>query len=250
VYLASHVLLKQDVEPFQEIFNELSAEEATVYRELLRLRQYDSLVPKDAAAAREMLLDIVNRATARVQEKADLLGELAELNAPYAANHLSWDDTAEGERLRRYEVTCDRAWNRAFDLFMKIRRTGGELDLATIARLGRSVTFDHIDKTDRPAPTAASVVIPPAEAVEQPDPPIEAKSPSEKAPNEANSCAQVHSGGCRDGHKEARIDPPHGDHKPGGIGITGNQKLHPAIHRLQSGRPSTLMNLSSIFGAP
>ena len=51
VYLASHVLLQQDVEPFQEILHELSAEEAVVYRESLRLRQYDSLKPNNPAAA-------------------------------------------------------------------------------------------------------------------------------------------------------------------------------------------------------
>ena len=99
VYLASHVLLmKQDGEPFQEIINELSPEEAVVYRESLCLRQYDLLKPKDPAAAREVLVEIVNRAVERVRSKADVLDELAELNAPFTAGRLSWDDTAEGER--------------------------------------------------------------------------------------------------------------------------------------------------------
>ena len=247
VYLASHVLLDQNVEPFQEIFTELSPQEAVVYRDSLRQRQYDSLVPKDAAAARAVLLGIVNRAAKRVQAKADELDELAELNAPYTANRLSWDDTPEGERLRRYELTCDRAWNRAFDLFMKIRRTGGELDLATVARLGRSLPFDNIDRIDRPAPSAVNVVTLPAEPVKQPDLPIEAKMESEILPNEANSGDQAISIEPRDGHKEHRTDMPHLDRKPGGIGITAKPKSHPVLDRVLGGQNSNLMNLSSIF---
>jgi hypothetical protein len=194
------------------------------------------------------LLDIVNRATEHVQQRADELGELAELNAPFTADRLSWDDTAEGERLRRYEVTCERAWSRAFDLFMKIRRTGGELDLATIARLGRSVPYEHIETIDRPAPTVANVVTPPAEPVTQPNPPIEAESAIEKAPNEANSDVQAVSTARLNGHKEHRTDTPHLDHKPGGIGSAAKTKSHPVLERVLNGRESTLLNLTSIFG--
>jgi hypothetical protein len=248
VYLASHVLLNQNVEPFQEIFTELSPQEAEVYRNSLRLRQYDSLLPKDAAAARAELLDIVNRAAKSIQAKADELEELAELNAPYRANRLSWDDTPEGERLRRYELTCDRAWNRAFDLFMKIRQKGAELDLSTIATLCRSVPFANIDRIDRPAPTVTSVIAPAAEPVKQPDLPIEAKVESEIVPNEANSAAPAPSNECPDGHKEHRIDTPHFDRKPGGTGSSGKAKTHPVLDRALNGRKPTLMNLTSIFG--
>ena len=133
VYLASHVLLNQEGDPFQEILNELSADEAPVYASYLQQRRYDALAPKDAAAARQVLLDIVDRATERLREKAEVLRELAELDAAYAADRLSWDDTPEGERLRRYELTCKRTLLRMFELLLKIRRTGDELEIATIA---------------------------------------------------------------------------------------------------------------------
>ncbi len=247
VYLAGQVLLNQNVEPFQEIFTELSQEEAEVYRNSLRLRQYDTLVPKDAAAARAVLLDIVNRAATHVQAKAGELEELAELNAPYTADRLSWDDTPEGERLRRYELTCDRAWNRAFDLFMKIRQNGAELDLATIATLRHSVHVDNIDSIDLTVPTVADVAALSSEPLEQPDLPIEAKSESEKAPYEANSHVQAPSRERRDGHTEHRIDTPHLDRKPGGIGVAAKVKSHPVLDRVLGGQNSNLMNLSSIF---
>jgi hypothetical protein len=63
-----------------------------------------------------------------------------------------------------------------------------------------------------------------------------------------NLHAQAHSISRQDGHKDFRIDTPHLDRNAGGIGITGKGTIHPAIRRLQTGRDSTLLDLSSIFG--
>jgi hypothetical protein len=124
VYLASHLLLDQEGNPFQEIMNELTAEEAAVFAGYLQQRRYEALAPKDAAAARQWLLELVDRNTERLRKKADALHELAELDALSAADRLSWDDTPEGERLRRYELTCQRTLLRMFELLLKVRRTG------------------------------------------------------------------------------------------------------------------------------
>ena len=248
VYLASHVLLNEKGDPFQEIMNELSTDEASVYARYTEQRRYQSLTPKDAAAARQFLLEIVDRATEPLRTKAAMLRELAELDAAEAADRLSWDDTAEGERLRRYELTCNRTLLRLFELLLKVRRTGEELDLRTIASFGRSLPTGTMGAIDRPTPADATVITPPAEPVRQPDPPIEANPVREQAPNEANLHAQAHSISRQDGHKDFRIDTPHLDRNAGGIGITGNGTIHPAIRRLQTGRDSTLLDLSSIFG--
>ena len=136
VYLASHLLLDREGDPFQEIMNELTAEEAAVFAGYLQQRRYEALAPKDAAAARQWLLELVDRNTEQLRKKADALHELAELDALSAADRLSWDDTPEGERLRRYELTCNRTLLRMFELLLKVRRTGDELDLGTIASSG------------------------------------------------------------------------------------------------------------------
>ena len=72
--------------------------------------------------------------------KTEALRALAELDAANAADRLSWDDTDEGERLRRYELTCSRTSLRMFELLLKVRRTGEELDIATIASISRSIS--------------------------------------------------------------------------------------------------------------
>ena len=51
-----------------------------------------------------------------------------------------------------------------------------------------------------------------------------------------------------DGRKEFRIDRPHSALKSDGIGINGNDIMHPALRRVLTGRESTLLDLSPISG--
>jgi hypothetical protein len=248
IYLASHVLLNEGGNPFQEVLNELSLEEGPRYEQYLQMRGYDALAPKDAAAARRMLRDIVDRVTEELEDKASVYRELDEINLQTAGHRLSWDDTPEGERLRRYELTCKRHWFRMFDLLLTIRKTGAELDIATIASLDRSVPTVTMGEIDQSAPTVADVITPPAEAVAYPEPPNEANLARQNAPNEANSHVQAPSQERRNGHKEHRIDTPHFDRKPGGIGVAGKAKGHPVLDRVLGGQNSNLMNLAPIFG--
>ena len=248
VYLASHVLLGEEGGPFQEIMNELPKDKTAVYARYMQQRGYPSLAPKDAAAARQFLLELVDRATEPLRTKAELLQKIADLDAAEAADRLSWDDTAEGERLRRYELTCNRTLLRMFELLLKVRRTGDELELATIASIGRSVPTGKIHAIDRPAPSVATVMTPPSAPVNEPDPPIEANPVREIAPNEAKFDVHAPSSTPLDGHKGVRIDTPHLDRNAGGLGITGKEKMHPALHRVLTGRQSTLLDLSAILG--
>jgi hypothetical protein len=246
VYLASHVLLDQEGDPFQEILNELAVEEAPVYMNYLRMRRYDALKPKDAAAARQWLLELVDRTSDRLRQKAEMHRELAELDAAYAADGLSWDDTPEGERLGRYELTCQRTLLRMFELLLKVRRTGEELDIATIRSLGRFNPSDNINASDKSTPAVAPVITPPAEPVNEPAAPNEANPVREIAPNEANSDVQAPSSARQNGHKELRIDTPHVDGKAGGFGITGKEAMHPALRWLLTGQGSALLDLLAI----
>jgi hypothetical protein len=246
VYLASHVILNQAGQPFQEILNELSPDEAPRYENNLKLRQYDAIAPKDAAAARQVLLEIVEKNTESLEDKAGVLRELAEVDMLTAGHRLSWDDTAEGEKLRRYELTCKRAWHRMFDLLMRVRHTGGEeLDFAPVASVGRSTSAGNMGAIDMPARTVVNVN---ARPYHEPIPTSEANPDREKAPNEANS--SVHKIGIerRDGQKAFRIDAPALESEVRGAGITGKDRIHSGLHRLELDRPSPLLDLSPIFG--
>ena len=179
VYLASHVLLNQGNHAFQEILGELSPEHAAQYDEWLKLRGYHALTPRDAAAARAMLFDIIDRATEKLEDQAGVLRELAEIDARTAAARRSWDDTPEGEaETIRDDVQAGSP--ALFELLLRIRQTGAELDFATIRSLGGSVSSHTMSAIDRTMPYVANVVTPPPAPVSEPDPPIEANPAREK----------------------------------------------------------------------
>jgi hypothetical protein len=135
-----------------------------------------------------------------------------------------------------------------FELLLKVRRTGEELDIATIAPLGRPDPYTNIATYERAAPAVATVVTPPEESINELAAPIEAIPVREIAPIEAKSDVQALRSASQDGHKELRIDTPHVDGKAGGFGITGKEMMHPALRRLMAGQGSTLLDLSAISG--
>lgn len=247
VYLASHALLNEGRPPFQAILNQLRSEEVPAFESFCVRRGLSAHAPRDAAAARAILLDLIDRATTTLENRAGVFRELAEINAQYAADRLSWDDTPEGERLRRYELTCKRAWQRTFELLLKIRQLPAEPNLSMIPSTGRPLSSAMSSEIDTPERPVANGAIARDEPVERPEPPIEAKSASKNAPNEPNSRERAFESERPDVQKACRIDAPHGDRKPGGIGIAGKTKNHPVLNRVLAGRTSTLLNLSGIY---
>jgi hypothetical protein len=135
-----------------------------------------------------------------------------------------------------------------FDLVLKVRQKGGELDFATIDSISRSVSTVMMGSIDQPGPTVADLMIPPDEPALEANLPNEANLERENASNEANSHVQAPSRERGDGRKDCRIDTPHIERKPSGIGNTGKEKIHPTLDLALGGRNLNLMNLSPIFG--
>jgi hypothetical protein len=286
LFLASHVLRNQEGDPFRDVVSDLRPDNAPLDEHTLRARRYERLAPKDSRAARQVLLDVVDQAAAELQERADILRERAEQMLPYTADLLSWDDTREGERLRRYESMCQRTWFRVLDLLMKLRSSRPDVDRATLASIAHSVPRVELEDwmTDRLVPYAASAVTPASAPSEANDPqasvgyhppsgpsgyvppqrgegcapnqansavgsaPSEADSVVATAPIEANSPVQPPSSTRLEGQKDLRIDTPHRDRKPAGIGTTSRKPCHPAIERVLGSGKSTLLDLTPIFG--
>jgi hypothetical protein len=99
-----------------------------VFRQNAADRQLDLLKPQIAAKAREALLGIIERATERLTLKADAHRQRDEVQAELAADVLAFDDSPEGERLRRYELAHGRSVIRAIDLLQKHRRIANLID--------------------------------------------------------------------------------------------------------------------------
>jgi hypothetical protein len=97
-----------------EFWNELVAANAGWSMERLRAWVPEMAVPTDQAAAREDLTEIVKHATDRLELKLKEHEEMNELEGKYAAHARAFDHSPEGERMRRYETTCNRYVDRYF----------------------------------------------------------------------------------------------------------------------------------------
>jgi hypothetical protein len=105
-----------------EIWNELRKYERKQYAERLIGRGIEKLTPTDAAAARQALYAIIDRATAQIARKAEAHRVRSEINDSLTADRLAFDDSPEGERLRRFDLACGRGLARSLDSLLKLRR--------------------------------------------------------------------------------------------------------------------------------
>ncbi len=123
VFLASFVLKKDKAAWFWEIAMEMSDRDIKRFRNSAAVRELDSVKPEDAAKAREALLDIIERATERLKPKAEAHRERARVKAALAADCLAFDDSREGEYLRRFELASGRGVSRSLDDLRKHRQS-------------------------------------------------------------------------------------------------------------------------------
>jgi hypothetical protein len=107
---------------FTELLGELTQEEARVYRRRLEGRRVDQLRPQDPAAARATLRAIVEQAVIRLEAKLEVHEARAALEAADAVDRLSFDESPDGERLRRFQLAGQRALLRTADTLLKLRR--------------------------------------------------------------------------------------------------------------------------------
>ena len=105
-----------------EIWNELRKFERKPYAQRLIGRGIEKLTPANAAAARQALFNIIDRATAQIALKAEAHRVRAEINDSLAADRLLFDDSPEAERLRRFDLACGRGLARSLDSLLKLRR--------------------------------------------------------------------------------------------------------------------------------
>ena len=140
VFLSSFVLKGDKGRWYWEILMEMNDQDTRRFRQHAADRQLNSLKPEDAGQARESLMRIIERATERLTMKAEAHRQRAELHAALAPDILAFDDSVEGERLRRYELASGRGLARSLDLLQKHRRAANTID--------RRVTTGTIEECD------------------------------------------------------------------------------------------------------
>jgi hypothetical protein len=91
----------------------------------LMLLQWDELLPDDPGARRSALLRRVQDETERLQQREAAHQAREAADRAELADRLAVDTTAEGERMRRYHLDCDRKLHRAIESLLKLRRGQG-----------------------------------------------------------------------------------------------------------------------------
>ena len=79
----------------------------------------------DPAGTRAALLRLVAEETARLEELKEARQQREAADRSELADRLAVDTTPEGERVRRYQLDCDRKLHRALQSLLKLRREEG-----------------------------------------------------------------------------------------------------------------------------
>ena len=135
IFQAAFVLDDRREHAFAELRSELFDDEMIAYKDRLTGRRLESF-GKDETRARQALLEIVDRATEVINARLDLHRQRADLDAALAADRVSFDDSPEGDRLRRYELSANRVMLRNLDEFFKVRRETEDSEPAAEAERG------------------------------------------------------------------------------------------------------------------
>ena len=124
IYLACWIMHPQvkEIDPFLDVYNELLAGEAVQFRQRLADRVVEDFIPADKDEAKAKLLAIVTTAVDRLTILSKDHEAHAEAEAADRSARLAFDDSDEGERLRRYQIACGRSLNRSLDTLLKLRK--------------------------------------------------------------------------------------------------------------------------------
>jgi len=172
VFLACHKIDPSGGELFHEIWKELERPDMKIAKQRLAGRPLDSLQPHSEVEARQALFSIIDRAVGQLELIAATHRERAEANARLLPARLAFDDSMEGERLRRYQASCSRTLLRTLDAFGKMHRASADDDIDPFvpASIDECVPVSAVE-------VEPAVEINPAFAAESTNEPIHSSAP-------------------------------------------------------------------------
>ncbi len=211
VFLACHALDPSGGELFHEIHKELTLEEIARFEARAGGGALEWLQPHDQESARDTLRQIIHQAVTRIADKAEVHRQRAEVAARLAVHQLAFDDTDEGERLRRHEASCGRTLFRTLDMLARIQLGNASTeptppakpDIPTRAVIQPVVSVTSPSHTAAPIPAAPTLTRTPAPAKID-------KSPNE--PTLVNTNERIALNGNH--HEGPRLERSWADHRP------------------------------------
>jgi hypothetical protein len=132
-------------------WEELAAANAGRTPEELRMWVPEMSLPADRAAARQELAEYVQAEIDRIEFKLKEHEQINELKEKYSAHDRAFDHSPEGERMRRYERTCNRYVDRYFSELFKRKSNNGGNGYAPAARAFTRPRTQVFHQTDGPS---------------------------------------------------------------------------------------------------
>jgi len=175
VYSASFALKplgKRD--PYEDLKSDMGTIDYDNFVKRIQSRWPQELFTNDTEKAKGMLLDLIDRNVERLEAKLEVHTDRAGEYLLRSAARQGFDDSPRGERLRRYEMACDRRFYRSLAAFWKHRREmeraepGEEHDSAKsdADRMAEQALLEYISRCENKNVTTEAKSVPAAVEVE------------------------------------------------------------------------------------
>jgi len=173
VYLACRAMDPEGPSAFADLATEMHADEAKILARRAAGRDVVGRTPADPAAGKAVLLAIIEQAVTRLEVLAGVRREQEAEGRPRRLDFLAFDDTEDGERLRRYQQARERALFRAIGTLSRVRKE--------MARDPGDdpASPDAPDCDNAPAPSPPIAVVYPIDAGDETNPFAEPTAPGE-----------------------------------------------------------------------
>jgi hypothetical protein len=125
IYMGCKAMDPRGNPTFDDLAREMGSNEPIRFAGRVEGRDVEARTPAHPEAGRAMLLAVVDRAVSRLEALLALRREPSHLERPDAADALAFDDSDEGERLRRYQLASGRTFFRAVGTLLKVRKEAG-----------------------------------------------------------------------------------------------------------------------------
>jgi hypothetical protein len=127
IYLACDAMDPDGPTSLDDMRVETNDLEQARIKERVQGRGADRKKPADPEAGKAVLLALIERAASRLEVKLSAHRERKEFEKAMQRDLLAFDESAEGELIRRYQLGKDRQVHRAINALIKVRREGRTL---------------------------------------------------------------------------------------------------------------------------
>ncbi len=122
LFIACHVMAPQHKNAFQELRCEIDEEKFNRCKAEMNKRNLEAITPPDAAAARAVLLTLVDNAIDRLRTLEARRQQVASTLGGLQPDILTFDESREGGGLRRHQDICGRSMHRNLEAVNKLHR--------------------------------------------------------------------------------------------------------------------------------